>query len=266
MWIDVENERVFAQTGGQSFNSGKQSVVLIHGAGMDQTVWQQQSRYLAHHGWNVFAIDMPGHGASEGSAPDSVRAGAEWVVSLLDALDLPRVSLVGHSLGALMSLEAAGRFAERVDKLALLGISAEMPVHQDLLDAAKANEPIAGELIVGWGFGKQAHCGGNIAPGMWMMGGGNRLLQNARPGVLGADLAAANAYEHGIDAAKTVQCPTLLLLGAADRMTPAKSAAVLQETIADCRTEILSGAGHMMMVEAPRETLRALVAFLGKGQ
>ena len=99
-----------------------------------------------------------------------------------------------------------------------------------------------------------------------MMGGGNRLLQNARPGVLGADLAAANAYEHGIDAAKTVQCPTLLLLGAADRMTPAKSASVLQETIADCRTEILSGAGHMMMVEAPRETLRALVAFLGKGQ
>ena len=141
MWIDVENARVFAQTGGQSFNSGKQSVVLIHGAGMDQTVWQQQSRYLAHHGWNVFAIDMPGHGASEGSAPYSVRAGAEWLVSLLDALDLPRVSLVGHSLGALMSLEAAGRFAERVDKLALLGISAEMPVHQDLLDAAKANEP-----------------------------------------------------------------------------------------------------------------------------
>ena len=85
-------------------------------------------------------------------------------------------------------------------------------------------------------------------------------------GFLGADLAAANAYEHGIDSAKAVQCPTLLLLGAADRMTPAKSAAVLQETIADCRTEILSGAGHMMMVEAPRETLRALVAFLGKGQ
>ena len=99
-----------------------------------------------------------------------------------------------------------------------------------------------------------------------MMGGGNRLLQNARPGVLGADLAAANGYEHGIDAANAVQCPTLLLLGAADRMTPAKSAAVLQEAIADCRTEILPGVGHMIMVEAPRETLRTLVGFLGKSE
>ena len=233
---------------------------------MDQTVWQQQSRYLAHHGWNVFAVDLPGHGTSEGRALESVRAGADWVVSLLDAIGLPKATLVGHSLGALISLEVAGRYAERVDKLALLGVSPAMPVHQDLLDAASANEPIAGELIVGWGFGKQAHRGGNIAPGIWMMGGGNRLLQRSRPGVLGVDLAAANAYENGMGAAKAVRCPTLLLLGGVDRMTPAKSAAALQETIADCRTEILPDAGHMMMVEAPRVTLRTLIDFLSENE
>ena len=88
--------------------------------------------------------------------------------------------MVGHSLGALISLDAAGRYAGRVSRAALLGVTPKMPVHQDLLDAAE-NRPLAGQLIVGWGFGKQAHRGGSVAPGMWMMGGGNELLEHAGP-------------------------------------------------------------------------------------
>ena len=258
----MDDAKIFAQTGGKTFDAEKPSVVLLHGAGMDQTVWQQQSRYLAHHGWNVFAVDLPGHGLSTGQPPESVPAGADWLISFLDAARLEKAALVGHSLGALISLETAGRYSDRVSQLALLGVTPKMPVHQDLLDAATANEPVAGQLIVGWGFGKQAHRGGNIAPGMWMMGGGGRLIEHARPGVLGADLKAANAYQGGQEAAGAVQCDTLLLLGAADRMTPVKGARALQETIANCRTEVLPGAGHMMMTESPRETLKVLAAFL----
>ncbi len=258
----MDDAKVFAQTGGKAFDEEKQSVVLLHGAGMDQTVWQQQSRYLAHHGWNVFAVDLPGHGLSTGQPPESVPAGADWLVSFLDAAGLEKVALVGHSLGALISLETVARYSDRVSQLALLGVTPKMLVHQDLLDAATANKPVAGQLIVGWGFGKQAHRGGNIAPGMWMMGGGGRLIEHARPGVLGADLNAANAYLGGQEAAGAVRCDTLLLLGAADRMTPVKGARALQEAIANCRTVVLPGAGHMMMIESPRETLKALAAFL----
>lgn len=263
MWIESNGTKIFAQTGGKPFDAEKPTVLLVHGAGMDQTVWQQQSRYLAHHGWNVLAVDLPGHGKSEGAPLSSVGAGADWLVGLMDGLGLERASLVGHSLGALIALDAAGRYPDRIAKLALLGVTPKMPVHQDLLDAAAANQPVAGQLIVGWGFGKRAHRGGNIAPGMWMMGGGGRLLEHARPGVLAADLTAANAYAGGLEAAGRVTCPTLLLLGAADRMTPVKGARALQEGIADCRTVVLPGAGHMMMIEAPRETLKALTGFLG---
>ena len=94
MWIDVENARVFAQTGGQSFNSGKESVVLIHGAGMDQTVWQQQSRFSCASWLNVFAIDMPGHGSVKALrriACAPLQSGS----SPIDALDLPMSRLWG---------------------------------------------------------------------------------------------------------------------------------------------------------------------------
>ena len=264
MWIESDDARIFAQTGSKAFDAEKPSVVLLHGAGMNQTVWQQQSRYLAHHGWNVFAVDLPGHGLSTGQPPKSVPAGADWLARFLDVAGLEKAALIGHSLGALISLEAAGRYSDRVSKLALLGVTPKMPVHQDLMDAAIANELVAGQLIVGWGFGKQAHRGGNIAPGMWMMGGGGRLIEHARPGVLGADLNAANAYQGGLEAAEAVQCDTLLLLGAADRMAPVKGARALQEAIANCRTEVLPSVGHMMMIESPRETLKALATFLEK--
>ena len=263
MWIKVNNGRVFAQTGGQEFNAGQPSVVMLHGAGMDHTIWQQQSRYFAHHGWNVFAVDLPGHGMSMGLPLESVGSAADWLIALLDTIGLKRAALVGHSLGALIALDVAGRYGHRVEKLALLGVTPKMPVHQDLLEAAKANEPLASDFIVDWGFSKQAHLGGNIAPGLWMMGGGCRLLERAKPGVLGIDLAAANAYEDGLAAGRLVRCPTLLLLGAADRMTPVKGAAALQEGIANCCTVVVPYVGHMMMIEAPRAIVRALTEFLG---
>lgn len=262
MRLTIDGEAVYVQDGGHAHEAGRPAVVLIHGAGMDHTVWQQQSRYLAHHGRNVLAVDLPGHGRSGGAALASVAALADWIARLLDTAKIDRAALVGHSMGALTALEAAARHPGRVPALALLGVTPKMPVHDDLLTAARGGDPIAVELITGWGFGKRAHKGGNIAPGIWLMGGGGRLLEHGRPGVLATDLAACNAYDGGLAAAGKVVCPTLLLLGGADRMTPARGAAPLQDAIADCRTVVLPEAGHMMMVEAPRATLKALADFL----
>ena len=129
MWFEVGGARVFAQTGGRSIDPLLPTVVMIHGAGMDQTIWQQQSRYLAHHGWNVLAIDLPEHGRSSGIARSSVSASADWLINFLDAAELETVALVGHSLGALISLDAAGRHGDRVSRAALLGVTPKMPVH-----------------------------------------------------------------------------------------------------------------------------------------
>ena len=61
MYLQVNGAPVYCYTGGKTFDAAKPTVVLIHGVLNDHSVWALQSRYLASHGWNVLAIDLPGH-------------------------------------------------------------------------------------------------------------------------------------------------------------------------------------------------------------
>jgi pimeloyl-ACP methyl ester carboxylesterase len=260
--LQVDGRKAFAATGGRPFDPAKPAVVFIHGAGMDHTVWTLQTRYFAHHGRSVLAVDLPGHGRSEGPQPGSIEGYAEWIARLIEAAGAARAALAGHSMGALIALEAAARAPERVSALALLGVAARMPVHPDLLAAADANDPRAFELVTSWGYGKAAHLGGNRAPGLWMLGGGKRLLERSAPGMLASDFRACDAYKTAADAASRVSCPTLFVLGAADRMTAPKAATPLADAVRGARTVILPQAGHMMMIEQPDATLDALRTIL----
>ena len=60
MYIDVNDHKTYAYTGGKDFNPSLPTAVLIHGVLCDHSVWALQSRYLANHGWNVLAVDLPG--------------------------------------------------------------------------------------------------------------------------------------------------------------------------------------------------------------
>ena len=124
---------MFASTGGQALDRSLPLTVLIHGAGMDHSVWSLQTRYLAHHGRSVLAVDLPGHGRSGGEPLASIAELADWVPKLIDAAGFEQAALVGHSMGAITALEAATRHPERVRALALLGVAERMPVHPDLL-------------------------------------------------------------------------------------------------------------------------------------
>ena len=258
MRLPVDNQEVFAGTGGVAFDPAQPTVVFLHGAGMDHTVWALQSRYLAHRGRSVLAPDLPGHGRSAGAPLDSPQAIADWAVRLLDAAGVETAALVGHSMGALAALECAARHPDRVRALALLGVAGKMPVHPNLLAAAETDVPAAAAMIVAWGHGARAKLGGHPAPGTWTLGGGYRLLERAGPGVLHADLAACNAYAGADEAAAAVRCPTRLILGAEDRMTPAKAGRTLGGLINGAEVVELAAAGHMMMTEAPDATLDAL--------
>jgi len=249
---------LFAATGGRPFDATQPAVVFIHGAGMDHTVWALQARYFAHHGRSVLAVDLPGHGRSGGELLRSIGAMASWLVKLLDAVGLASAAFVGHSMGALIALEAAGSAPARARGLALLGVAARMPVHPDLQSAADGNRRLGPELVTSWGHGPSGHLGGNPAPGLWIMGGSLQLLERAPAGALAADLAACNAYDGAVAAAARVACPTLLLLGGLDRMTPPAKAAPLAEAIKTARTVTLAGAGHMLMSERPDAVIDAL--------
>jgi len=134
-------------------------------------------------------------------------------------------------------------------------------VSPDLLAAAEANKHDAVDMVAIWGLGASAVRGGSPAPGLWMLGGAERLLERAAPGVLHADLAACNAYGQAEADAAKVACPAALVLGERDMMTPAKSGLALAAKIAGAKATVIPGAGHTLMVEKPDETLAALKAW-----
>ncbi len=259
-----DGKAVFAATGGRPFDAALPGVIFVHGAGLDHTIWALQTRYFAHRGRAVVALDLPGHGRSEGPVLGSIDELAAWLGRFIAVAGLGEVSLAGHSMGALTALECAASLGNRLRALALLGVAPAMPVHPDLLAAAAANDPLAFELITSWGHGRTGHRGGNRAPGLWLLGGGRRLLQRSQPGVLSCDLAACNAYEEarGLEVAAKVACPSLVLLGIQDRMTPARAGRELAAAIPGATLTVIPDSGHMMMLEKPDETLDALKAVL----
>jgi len=258
MELRLDGHNAFAATGGRSFDSALPAVVFIHGSGLDHSVWALHSRWFAHHGRAVLAIDLPGHGHSDGPPLTSIAAMADWVVALITAAGLSQAALVGHSMGSLVALDAAARHPGRVRALGLIGAAAAIPVHPDLLAAAAANDHAAIDMVAIWGHGQHAGLGGSRAPGLWMLGGAIRVLERAAPGVLGTDLAACNAYHDGAAAAAKLTQPAVLVLGERDLMTPLKAGRALAAAIPSSRTVTLPGAGHMLMAEYPDEVLKAL--------
>jgi len=261
MRIDVDGTGCYAYTGSRAMEAGMPTIMFVHGAANDHSVWALQSRYFAHHGWNVLAVDLPGHGRSGGAALVTVAAIADWIPRLLDAAGVARAALVGHSLGSLAVLACAARHPERVTKIALFGPAVPMLVSDELLAAAKADDHAAFEMINGWSFTAGKQLGGNAVPGMWMTGNALRLMERTRPGVLHTDLVACQSYGQGLADAAAVRCPALAILGARDMMAPVKGAQALLGALADKRTVTLARTGHAMMAEQPDAVLDALREF-----
>ncbi len=267
MLIDIDGKRAYAYTGGKAFDATLPVVVMIHGAQHDHSVWILQSRYLANHGRAVLAVDLPGHGRSAGPALKTVEAMADWVRSLLRASGVARASLVGHSMGSLIALEAASRAGSpTIDAIALIATAYPMQVSDALLAATRDDEARAIEMISLWsvdtahgGYSQKPSAPG---PGFSIMTGGRQLMHRQAAGVLHDDFVACNAYRNGDVAATTVRCPALLILGSNDAMTPVRSGRALAGKIAGAKVVELPKIGHLVMSEAPDDTLDALAAFL----
>ncbi len=263
MELRVAGNSVYAYTGGKTFDAKLPALVFIHGGEQDHCVWALQSRYLAHHGYAVLAVDLPGHGKSGGAPLARIEDMAAWVVALLDAARLGSAALVGHSMGSLVALECAARHPERVSRVALLGTAFPMRVSPDLLQATKHRESDARGMINAWSHSAYAHYPSNPGPGFWVIGGNLRLMQRQKPGVLHADFAACDAYKTGFERAAQLKCPALFLLGARDAMTPARAGQDLARAVPNSTVLTLDSAGHNLMGEKPDEVLDALVEFLG---
>jgi pimeloyl-ACP methyl ester carboxylesterase len=276
MYITVNSQKIYAYTGGKAFDAAKPTLVFIHGVLNDHSVWILQTRYFAHHGYNVLAVDLPGHGKSEGNCPKSVEEAADFVLTLLQSAGLKEAALIGHSWGSLVALHAASIAPEhglRITHLALVGTAFPMKVSPALLDAS-LNQPMkAIEMVNTFSHSLLSPPPSALGPGTWLYGGSRALMRrvlasNTRENVFHTGFKACDSYEGAFLASnrlialiKSAPSAILFIVGIADQMTTPKAAQALIDALPHAKVAKVSG-GHQLMTEAPEETLIALQHFL----
>jgi pimeloyl-ACP methyl ester carboxylesterase len=266
MKFTVNGHSTYCYTGGKAFDAAKPTLIFIHGVLNDHSVWILQTRYLAHHGWNVLALDLPGHCRSAGTPPATVEEAADFILALMDAAGLDEAVLVGHSFGSLIALEAASRAPERVSQLVLVGTAYPMKVSPALLEASLKAPMKALEMVNIFSRSTLAPPPSALGPGTWVYGAsmalGRRVLaSNTQVNLFHTGFKACDSYTRGEEAMAQVTCPVLFLLGNVDQMTPPKAAQGLIQKTRQAQVVQLPG-GHHQMSETPEPMLAALIDFL----
>jgi pimeloyl-ACP methyl ester carboxylesterase len=223
---------------------------------MDGSVWSYQAGALADAGFDPIAVDLPGHGGSEGGPSTTIKGYAGWLIAYLSTLG-ESVHLIGHSMGSLVALETAAARPDLVRSLVLTGTSDRMPVNRDLLAGVEQGDRSLFTTMGEWMFARVP-----IGEPAWTVSDAVSVLHRSQPGVAFADLTACDNYPGAAAVAATIVAPMLLLLGEQDVMTKPAAAAPIADAASEAETVIIEGAGHLLLVERPAAVNDALLLFL----
>jgi len=265
MKFKVNNENIFASTGGRPLDKNKPLIIFVHGSGLTHMCWILQTRSFAFHGYSVLALDLPGHGLSGGNSLQSIEEMADWISDVIDAVDFKEASLVGHSQGCLITVECTARYQDKIKTLSLMGGAGAIPINPELLSLAENNDPKAVDLMMDFAHGPSGHFGGHPVPGLHHLNIGSMLIQSRKvKDTLGVDFRACQNYTNGFNAAKKINLPTLSILADQDRMCRVKDGKKLADYIKSSEVHIIENCGHMMLLEEADKTLAILKNFIKK--
>ena len=258
MIFELENKSVHASNAGQELDYNKETIIFLHGSGLSHIVWSLVEQFFSSKNFNVLSIDLPGHGNSEGPCLHTIEEITDWLEKVFIKLKLEKVILVGHSQGCLEMLEYSNKYRSRLKKLVFIGGSYKMPVNKDLIDLAENGDTDAVKLMMKWCYeGSKKFIGGNPI---------KRIIQSPRDisEILGVDLVACNNYVNGSNAVKTIDCPTMFVFGALDKMVNIEVGKKFANMVDNSSTHIIDGCGHMIMIEKAFEMREKVLEFLQK--
>jgi pimeloyl-ACP methyl ester carboxylesterase len=259
MYLDVRGHKTYAATGGKEFDRSLPTVMFVHGSGLDHRSWALQTRWFAYNGYSVLAPDLPGHSLSTGDALTSIEDMGAWLADLIRAAGVDKVHAVGHSQGFLDVLELARQAPELLKSITGVGTSGTIPVNPALIEAAKNSAGDAADMLLMWGFGPDAQYGISAVPGMQPIAIGRQIMAS---NPLHADLVACGEYLNGSEVARSVEVPSQLILARKDRLTPVKAGMAFAEQL-NASVTVIERYGHMLPIEAPRQTLQKLRELIG---
>jgi pimeloyl-ACP methyl ester carboxylesterase len=228
-------------------------VVLIHGAGGSHLNWPAEVRRIP--GYRIYAVDLPGHGKSEGRGHQSISSYVQSLLEWLKAVDLNRAVFIGHSMGSATAMALTIQSPDQVLGLGLVGAGARMRVLPEVI--SHTTSPTTFHKAVGT-MVKLGFCD-ETDPRVVELA--EKRMLETRHSVLHGDLLACDSFDV-MEEIGSIQKPTLVLCGAEDKLTPVRYSQFLAGTIAGSRLEILAGSGHMVMLEKPKETAAIISSFL----
>ena len=252
----INNNKVFSMDTGEAFDKKKQSIILLHGSGQSHIVWSLTTQFLTDQNCNVFALDFPGHGNSEGESLETIEDMAEWLNKVISNLKIKKFTLVAHSQGCLVALEYANRYSVNLQNIIFISGSYEIPVNKSLIDLALAGDMESLNLMMKWGYGSSKQfIGGNPL---------QKILNSSREvrEVLAVDLIACNNYKNGINAIKKINCPTFFILGEIDKMVKLEKGKEFAQLITNSKVHVIKNCGHMIILENAFEMREKIAEFL----
>lgn len=254
----INNTKVFSMDTGESFDDKKHSIILLHGSGQSHVVWSLTTQYFSSENYNVFALDFPGHGNSEGESLKTIEDMASWLNEFVNQLGIKELSIIGHSQGCLVALEYASKFATNLQNIIFVAGSYEIPVNKSLIDLALAGDMESLNLMMKWGYGNSKQfIGGNPL---------QKILNSAREvrEVLAVDLIACDRYKNGLNAVKKINCKTLFIFGELDKMIKIEKGKEFAGHISNSKVHIIKNCGHMIILENAFEMREKISEFLEK--
>lgn len=252
MWAEhLASKGIGFVRGMSGYDPGRPDLLMVHGAGGQGAGFLPQLLGLAKQ-VNVAAIDLPGHGRSQGPGLPSVGHYAGWLGDFLQAGPV-RPVLLGHSLGGAVALTLALERPHLVRGLILANTSSSIEVPPSVLEGLAKDAGAAVAAIA-----REVYSPG-ADPGLRERTAA--MMAQTPADVLLGDFAMLKDYDVG-DRLGEVRQPTLVLAGGEDRVTPREKIQFLGRAIPGARLVVIEGAGHMSFVEKHLAFNQAVLEFM----
>jgi pimeloyl-ACP methyl ester carboxylesterase len=236
----------------REWQAEQKTLVFIHGSGGDHTVWLHQCTAFKN-AFNIAALDLPGHGRSEGRGEQEISVYVEWVRQILEAMAVEKPVLIGHSLGAAIALHDALTRSDRLAGIVPVGGGAAMPVNQAILDGLKTDPEIIIAMAAKISLAKSNR--DRLSDVL------TKSMSGMNPDILYGDFLACARHDV-TTALSQIRVPTLVVCGDEDKMTPPAMSRQLADNIPGAQRALIKNAGHFVMLENVEDFNKCLRAFV----